>query len=213
MKKTLLAALILVLFAAGSVSASVLDFGIKGGVNIANIHGEDSGDEGDWKTGFAGGIFLDWGITPLFGIQPELLYIQDGSKAYFLEGDWYLKFNYLQVPVLAMVDLPVGGPLIPVLYAGPYVSLLIDSKMTVVADGSSMTVGLKDYTMSYDTGFVFGAALDFSLGPGKMTIEGRYNLGMKEIDDGIAAGIFDIPDVEKTDMKNESWMIMVGYAF
>jgi hypothetical protein len=112
-----------------------------------------------------------------------------------------------------MIDLPVGGPLIPVLYAGPYVSLLLDSKLTVEADGNSVTADLKDYTKSYDTGFVFGAAFDFSLGTGKMTIEGRYNLGMTEIDDGIGTGITGLEDVEKSDMKNKSWMIMVGFAY
>lgn len=213
MKQVIILCLSLVLFAAGSLSAGVLDFGIKGGVNFANIHGEDVGDEGDWKNGFAGGIFLDWGITPLFAIQTELLYVQDGSKEKFLESDWHLKFNYLQVPVLAMIDLPVGGPLIPVLYAGPYISFLLDSKLTVEVDGNSATVSLKDYTKSYDTGFVFGAALDFGLGPVKMTIEGRYNLGLTEIDDGIGGGIFNIEDAEKTDMKNESWMIMLGFAY
>jgi hypothetical protein len=213
MRKSFLVVFLLGIFAAGSVMAGVLDFGIKGGINIANIYGDDSEGEVDWKTGFAGGIFLDWGITPLFGIQPELLYVQDGSKTDFLEVDWQLKFNYLQVPVLAKVDLPIGGTLIPVLYAGPYVSLLLDSKLTLEADNNSATVGLTDYTKSYDAGFVFGAGLEFGVGPGKMTLEGRYNLGLTEIDDGIGEGIFGIPDSENTDMKNESWMIMAGYAF
>ena len=205
--------LCLILFAAGNATAGVLGFGFKGGVNIANIYGDDSDGESDWKTGFAGGIFFDWGITPLFAIQPEILYVQDGAKERFLEADWNLKFNYIQVPVLAKVDLPVGGSLIPVLYAGPYVSLLLDSKLTVGDGGNTVTVGLKDYTRSYDAGLVFGAALDFSAGPGKMTIEGRYTLGMTEIDDGIGAGIFGLEDSGKTDMKNKSWMVMLGFQF
>jgi len=46
-----------------------------------------------------------------------------------------------------------------------------------------------------------------------MTIEGRYNLGMTEIDDGIGTGITGLEDVEKSDMKNQSWMVMVGFAY
>lgn len=213
MKQVMILCLSLVLFQAGSLSAEALDFGIKGGINIANVHGEDVGDDGEWKNGFAGGIFLDWGITPVFGIQPELLYVQDGAREKFLNADLFLKFNYVQVPVLAMIDLPVGGSLIPVLYAGPYVSFLLDSKLTVEVEDNSVTGGLEDYTKSYDTGFVFGVALDFSLGTGKMTIEGRYNLGMTEIDDGIGTGITGLEDVEKSDMKNQSWMVMVGFAY
>jgi len=212
MKKTFLFLFLLCIFAAGSVTAGGLDFGIKGGINIANIYGDDP-EEIDWKTGFAGGIFFDWGITTLFGIQPELLYVQDGSKTEFMEVDWKLKFNYLQIPVLAKVDLPVGGSLIPVLYAGPYVSLLLDSKLTLETADNDASVDLKDYTKSYDAGLVFGAALEFGAGPGKMTLEGRYCLGMTEIDDGIGEGIFGFEDAEKTDMKNKSWMVMVGFAF
>ena len=165
------------------------------------------------RTVLPGAYFSTGGITPVFGIQPELLYVQDGAKEKFLNADLFLKFNYLQVPVLAMIDLPVGGSLIPVLYAGPYVSFLLDSKLPAEVEGNSMTGGLEDYTKSYDTGFVFGAALDFSLGTGKMTIEGRYNLGMTEIDDGIGTGITGLEDVEKSDMKNQSWMVMVGFAY
>jgi hypothetical protein len=207
------AALFLFVLAAGSAAAGAADFGIKGGINIANIHGEDPEDEGDWKNGFAGGVFIDLGITPLFALQPEILYVQNGSKTTFLEGEWSLKFNYLQVPVLAKVDLPVGGSLVPVLYAGGYAGLLLDSKLTVEAGNNSGTIGLKDNTKSYDAGLVFGAALDFTVGTGTMTIEGRYNLGMVEIDDGIGGGIFGIEEAEKTDMKNESWMVMASYAF
>ncbi len=213
MKNIFLVVFFLCVFAAGSVTAGGLDFGIKGGINVANFHGDDSDGEGDWKTGFAGGIFFDWGITTLFGIQPELLYVQDGSQTKFLDIDWKFKFNYLQVPVLAKVDLPVGGSLIPVLYAGPYVSLLLDSKLTLEADDNDASLDLKDYTMSYDAGLVFGAAIEFGLGSGKMILEGRYNLGLTEIDDGIGGGILGIEDAETTDLKNESWMIMAGFAF
>lgn len=213
MKQKILLAAFLIIFLAGNATAGVLGFGIKGGINIANIYGDDSDGESEWKNGFAGGVFFDWGITSLFAIQPEILYVQDGAKENFLDVDWNLKFNYIQVPVLAKVDLPVGGSLIPVLYAGPYVSLLLDSKLTVEDEGNSVTVGLKDYTRSYDAGLVFGAALDFSAGPGKMTIEGRYTLGMTEIDDGIGTGIVGLEDIEKTDMKNKSWMVMLGFQF
>lgn len=213
MRKVVPIALLLLIIAAAGTPADAAEFGIKGGVNIANIYGEDPGDETDSKTGFAGGIFVDWGITPLFGIQPELLYVQNGSRSDFFGGDLFLKFNYLQVPVLAKVDLPVGGSLIPVLYAGGYASLLLDSKLVAEVEGEGGTLGLKDYTKSYDAGLVFGVALDFSAGTGTMTIEGRYNLGMVEIDDGIGGGIFGVEDAEGTDMKNESLMIMVGYTF
>jgi hypothetical protein len=213
MKRLFVVSILSVLLISSSASTGVLDFGIKGGVNIANIYGDDVEDDADWKTAFAGGVFLDWGLTPAIGIQPELLYVQNGTTGAFLDADLSLKFSYLQVPVLFKVDLPVSGTLIPVLYAGPYVSILLDSKLTLEADNNSASLGLKDYTKSYDAGFTFGAALDIGLSTGKIIIEGRYNLGMTEVDDGIGTGMTGIEDIEKSDMKNQSWMVLLGFAF
>ena len=212
MRKTLLAVLILMLAAAGASEAGVLDFGIKGGLNIAGLRG-DTDELTGWKTGFAGGVSLDWGITPLFGLQPELLYVQNGATEKLGSLEWNFKVNYFQIPLLAKVDLPVGGALIPVLYAGPYVGILLDSKMTISEGSNEATVGLEDWTASYDTGFAFGAALEYAAGPGKVTIEGRYNLGLTELDEGIGAGLTGDPDIGKVDIKNRSWMIMAGYTF
>ncbi len=201
-----------IVLAAVSTSAGAMDFGIKGGVNIANLHGEDVSDGSDWKTGFTGGVFLNWNLVPSLSIQPELLYVQDGSKNQVLDSEWYLKFNYLQIPVLVMVDLPVVGGFIPVLYTGPFVSIRLDSKLVVEGDGASASASLNDYTETYDSGLVFGAAFEFSAGPGKMTLEGRYVLGMTQLDTGLLEGILG-GEAPRSDAKTESWMIMLGFAF
>ena len=213
MRRVYMILLSVIVLAAATASAGAVDFGIKGGLNIANLHGEDVSDDSDWKTGFAGGVFLNWGVTPVFSIQPELLYVQNGTKDSVLDGELSLKFNYLQIPVLAMVDLPVGGGLIPVLYTGPYFGIRLDSKLVVEAGGASASASLDDYTETYDTGFVFGAAFEFGAGPGKMTLEGRYVLGMTQIDTGLVEGIFGVEEAPRSDAKNESWMIMLGFAF
>jgi opacity protein-like surface antigen len=213
MKRIPVLSLALILLLSAGAAAGAVDFGIKGGVNISNVYGDDVDEDAKWKTGFKGGAFLDLGIARTFAVRPELLFVQDGSKSGFLGGDLYLKFNYLQVPVLAVVDLPVGGSLMPFLFAGPYISFLLDSELELKVDDESATKGLKDYTKSTDTGFVFGAGLDFGLGQGRFSIEGRYDLGLGEFDDGIAEGLLGIEDAGRSDGKNQSWTIMIGYTF
>jgi hypothetical protein len=213
MKRIFLALAALAFIPCSGARAADIDFGVKGGLNIANVYGDTVDDDAEWKNGFKGGIFLDMGISRYFTVRPEALFVQNGTRSEFLNADLYLKFDYLQVPVLAVLDLPVHGPLVPFIFAGPYISLLLGSDFEERVDDRSATTGIKDYTKSTDTGFVFGAGLDFGLGPGSMSIEGRYDLGLGEFDDGIAEGIFGVEDAERSDGKNRSWAIMLGYAF
>lgn len=48
-------------------------FGIKGGLNISTITGEDV-ENIDARTSFHGGILVDIPIAEKFSFQPELLY-------------------------------------------------------------------------------------------------------------------------------------------
>jgi hypothetical protein len=74
------------------------------------------------------------------------------------------------------------------------------------------SVDINDYTKSTDFGLVFGGGLDIAAGPGAVTLECRYVLGLTEIDDGFQEALED-PDPQKVDAKNHSIMILVGYSF
>src|SRR6187431_333005 len=87
-------------------------FGLKAGVNMANIRSANHFTDGellDTKTGFSGGLFYHLGITKAISIQPELLYSQMGTNNYSLTSatlntPGQVALNYISVPVLIRVS-------------------------------------------------------------------------------------------------------------
>lgn len=90
-----------------------IHLGIKGGANLTKIKGEQ------YKNGFnfnyqLGG-YLEFGITPYFGIQPEVIFAQSTSKTGDSFSDIYngipngdnqkVSLNYLSIPLLANIKL------------------------------------------------------------------------------------------------------------
>ena len=112
MKKLVLAVLVLMLFAAyacaqdAPLAKGLIGKGIKAGVALGSISGSDAdpGDGADKKMllGFGGGAFVTYGFTPMFAIQPELLYMMKGVKYQATEGDAEetIKASYIEIPIL-----------------------------------------------------------------------------------------------------------------
>lgn len=177
-------------------AAQGIGLGVKGGVNLANMTGDDAGDT-DMNTGFAIGGFLNFDLGT-FSIQPEALFSQKGASMSFegIESDWNV--SYLEVPVLFRIGLGVpGAPMNPVLFAGPSVGYLLSSKGKGSVEGASVEFDMKDDTKSFDVGAVIGAGIDF----GNIQLDARYNLGFTNVGDGDDAG----------DVKNSTISIMLGY--
>ena len=107
MKKVILTAM--AVFAFSFANAQKAEFGIKGGLNIANQN--FSGEEAPSPSsiiGFHLGGFVDIKIADKFSIQPEVLYSTQGSKFNMLvdiEDTEYdtentFKLSYINIPVM-----------------------------------------------------------------------------------------------------------------
>lgn len=110
-------------------SRSSFHFGIKAGLNFANVYDEQGeAFRADGKTGFAGGVFMTIPLGEMFGVQPEVLFSQKGFKATgSLLGTNYgltRTTNFIDVPLYFTVK-PL--PLLTIL-AGPQFSYLIRQK-------------------------------------------------------------------------------------
>lgn len=210
MKRLCLAA-ILVLALAGAAASAEVGFGVKGGLNLANLHGTDA-ENLNWKPGFAAGAFANISFTPVVSLQPEILYVMNGASEDILGIEINLNFDYVQVPVLVKFDVPVAGTIIPALYAGPYVGFLTKAELEASYQGESASQDVKDYTKSMDYGLVFGAAMDFNLAAVTLVFEGRYTYGLTTVDDSWGE-LDDPPSDEEADVKNHSIMFLAGVAF
>ncbi len=207
------------LFSVSSVSAQRLAGGVRAGLAIADLTGDDAGftyidemgeqrqKEYGSKMGFSAGAFLMVDIFENFAVQPEVLYTMKGGKTEVeLGGVTYTiteSLNYLEIPVLVKYKIPTPGSLAPNLFFGPALAITLSAEMKIEGDGSEAVDDIKDYCKGTDFGIVLGGGLDFGVGTGKIMVDGRYTLGLTVIDDTEA----------KADVKNSVFAIMVGYCF
>lgn len=101
-----------------SISALAQDrddayFGLKAGMNYANVYDEQGGDfEANPKIGFAGGAFIGWPLGDVLGLQPEVLFSQKGYQGSFSvfgsTNEYKRTLSYLDIPVQLQIK-PVKG--------------------------------------------------------------------------------------------------------
>jgi hypothetical protein len=181
-------------------------FGIKGGLNLANLYVDDVKDE-NFKAGFNAGFYAKLPVTKGFSIQPELLYSNKGAKlAYdagiFGEGEYRFNLHYVELPVLAVINVVKNFNI----HAGPYVSYLAGANVTRLDEDDNVNnvTDLKaDNFNRIDYGLAGGVALDFQ----NLTIGARYNYGLREIGESGLSG-----EITKNS-KNSVINFFLGFAF
>lgn len=182
--KTILALVLLismsqVTFSQTSTDTSKSKFGFKGGVNFSNLYTEDVEDN-NVLTGFNVGVFAKLPLTQTFAIQPELLYTTKGAQLEynnaFVNGTATFKLNYLELPVLFVVNLSENFNV----HAGPYFAYLIDGEATNDSQGTAFDVENNldnDDFNKFDTGLSVGIGYDTdNIGFGI-----RYNYGLQKV--------------------------------
>jgi len=196
--KRLTVVMVLVLMS-GTVFAGGLTFGFKGGINLANVTGDDV-ENNETKLCFGGGAFLNIPAIGLLSVQPELLFMMKGME--FTSGsfdDAGVRMSYIDIPILAKVSIPVPGAFSPNVFVGPSVGFNTSAEAYIGSDDED----IKDQIKSTDFGLVFGGGFDYNLLVGQLTLDARYVLGLTSIDDTNDAD----------DVKNTGIVIMAGYGF
>jgi len=151
-----------------------------------------------------GGIFFSIKLGPL-AIQPEVLYVRMGAKVEIDENNGLeYRFDYIQVPVLLKLNVIPLGPVSPFICVGGYGSYLLKAKGVMTVDGTPAEEDLGEMFEKYDYGVIGGAGLAFKLPGISISIEGRYNYGLKNI-------LTDAGEGES--IKNRSMMALVGIGF
>lgn len=181
-------------------------FGIKGGVNLANLYDSEVGDE-NLKVGLNVGLLAKLPLVKGLSLQPELLYSQKGTKATYDnifqgEGEYRFNLHYVELPILLSVNLTPNLNL----HAGPYVAYLAGVNITQLEDGQ--TNELADLDADNFNRFDFGVAGGLGLDISNFTIGARYTLGLKEIgkDD-------NIPGAITQGSKNSAISLYIGFGF
>jgi hypothetical protein len=224
MKKTLtvvfvvVLSLLLVLPAFGQeTTKGITAKGIKAGLNMAKETGSDASGA-KMLLGFAGGAFLEYSFTPMFAVQPEVLFSMEGSKFNdeTIEGVTVspkLTLDYINIPVFFKVKPEVKGNFKPNIFAGPFLGILMSAKAKGEVSGGgtavSGSVDVKDQFKSTNFGIAFGVGAAQHMEKGMITLDVRYALGLSKIAKSeTVGGVSVTPNV-----KTSCFSILIGYGF
>lgn len=206
--RTLLTALALALVLVASqafAAAGTTAFGVKAGLNIASVHGDDADDMlpvgWDSRVAFSVGAFTEIPINGMLSFQPELLYAMKGAKATVEDVEITWKLSYIEIPMLFKVNVPMAGAARPFLVVGPEVGFKTTSKLAGEGGGYSVEMDLEN-VKGTDLGMIIGGGVGFPFMNRMACLEARYDLGLTTI-----------VDVEDVDVKNNAISIMVGITF
>jgi hypothetical protein len=198
MKKTiqLLCVTFLFLTAQHAYSQVGLAIGIKGGPNFANIS-TDASASTNYKnrTGFhAGAFFLIKAAK--FGIQPEVIFSQQGSTVKVNTQKFDANYSYLNIPIIVKLYLAAGLNL----QAGPQFGFVTSAKNKTTFNGVTTTQDVKDQINKSDMSLGLGLGWDLPFG---LTIDGRYNLGLSKINKSSSS--------TSSNAKNQVIQLSLGY--
>ena len=193
----------------------VVNPGVKGGINYVTLRTNIDAAQLESKLGFHGGFFVMVTPVPTFTFQVEALFTQRGAKQ-SLEGEingipfdatFDYSINYIEIPLLGKVNLPVGNTLQLNLLAGPAFSIKLSEKVEL--DGQDLETD--DDLNPTDLGVVFGAGgtMKPTAGP-QVTVDIRFVLGLSDIAD-VEADETD-PTQEVATLKNSAIMATLGIA-
>lgn len=197
--------------------SSPVKFGLKVGVNFANLTNTDDAVTGvSIRTGINIGGYLNYKFANKFAFQPELLYstqgnIQNGSSQGISIKATYM-LDYITVPLMLKYYTSKKFNV----EFGPQLAFIVSKKIKAEGNGQSFTYDFDDFfaanninakTNTFDLSLNFGLGCELNSG---INFSGRYSLGMIKVFKGA-----DVVDSYGNDqvIKNSVFSFGMGYTF
>lgn len=205
MKKMFL--VVAVLFTGITATNAQTKFGIKTGVQIANLTGDDADDVSS-KLGFNVGGYANIRLSEAFAFQPEVLFSLQGSKLdeTYTDGtyteviDQKVNLNYINVPLMMKWYAYDGLNF----EFGPQIGFNVTAKSK---GDYSYSDGTESYSDSLDYDIEDAETIDFGLNIGAgYELNNGLNFGLR-----YGLGLTDV--VKDSDVKNSVFSFGVGYTF
>jgi hypothetical protein len=170
--------------------------GIKAGPNFSTIDTESSpGTNYKNRAGFHGGAFVLIKAAQ-FGIQPEIIFSQQGSKVEINSQDFESNFSYLNIPIIVKLYTVAGINI----QAGPQFGFITKAERPLRDQFNNYSLQDAKDTMK-GSEFSLGLGLGWDL-PFGLTVDARYNLGLSNVyDDAQQSG----------EAKNQVFQFSLGY--
>jgi hypothetical protein len=179
------------LLSAASIQAQTT-LGVRGGVSVSSVDLDvaETFDDSN-RTGFDGGVFLDIGGSNILGFQIGAQYAQKGAELDFGEAVEELTLNYLEIPAVLKLGLPLGV-LKPSLLGG----VALGFNTSCEGFGGDCD----DEVTSTNFVGVLGADVAVYLGGISLWADGRFNFGLSDI--------ADAADIDE--LKTRAWTLQAG---
>lgn len=153
--------------------------GLKGGVNLSNLYTDDA-DKQKALLGFNAGLFAKLPISKLIAIQPELYFITKGAEVTynnpFVQGAAKFRYNYLEMPILVVVNVNENFNI----HAGPYAAFMLSGDVKNQNSTSlfdfEKNINTDDYNR-FDVGLTAGVGIDI----GAIGLGARYAYGVNKV--------------------------------
>jgi hypothetical protein len=225
-------------FSGDRVALPSITFGLKGALAFSQHSGIEERDSeydvsSSWRTGFAASAFLYVPITPRFGIQQEVSYVQKGSRqdigVEILEVPTILDvtydMDYLEIPVLLRFTWHESQRWTLYSLSGTALSVKLNDRYVLkgeLDDGEQVVPLRADSDMSevdiFDYSFVYGFGLETPAFGHSLVLEYRFTVGWNTLMVPTYAYVpFDddtiLIDNEPVPLKNQSHALMLGIAF
>lgn len=186
-----------------------MSYGLKAGIGVSHVNADLF--DTDNRTGFVGGLYGAFELSPNIAVQPEVLFVRKGAQLFstdvtiggitFGSVGTTLDVDYVEVPILLRLSMPSAGPLDLRVLGGPVGAIKVNEQLT--------TTGLVGYSLSTnqvkdtDFGLAAGAAVAFKSGDLKLVAEGRYTFGLSNVSNLPFGG----------DVKNAAFYGTLGLEF
>ena len=194
------------LFAQQQSAAAQVVLGAKLGATFSNVDQDPDAFDTSSLTSFGGGGFIRFRIAGL-SLQTELLALTKGAtfEDPIPDDNLKLKVDYIEVPLMLRFGLSSGTGFMPYVMAGPSVGFEIGCELEeddsdISEDCDEAGVGLFERAKT-DFGLTGGLGFELPAGPGNVLLEGRYTLGLT-----------DINKEGEAKQRNRMFGVFVGYA-
>ncbi len=211
------------LFATQSASAQ-LSLGVVGGVNSSNLKvdvdqpiavplptGGNVQGSFNSRTTFAIGGVAEYYFSPMVGLSVQPMYSQHGSKFVFdgpvvapLNAESTTKLSYVDIPVMLKVQFGRSN-VRPYVTSGFTLGFLTSAKSV----GGGEETNIKDSVKSTNSYWSIGGGLNLPVTGKTVFIEGRYTLGLTNINEG--------PQIQPlsatAELKTKGFQFMAGVTF
>jgi hypothetical protein len=198
--------IIVVAFTMTTKSFAQVKYGVKAGLNLANISEKSSlGSENEGKTskiGFHFGGTAEFPASEAVSVQTGLLFSSKGYKISLEGASGSMNVNYLEIPINTIYKIEIGSSKL-CLSAGPYLAYAVSGSAKYGGIEVDVNIGSDDDDdyKALDYGLNIGAGVELN---DKITIGLQYGIGLANISSYTGYG---------SSAKNNVFGISVGYMF